>query len=1235
MNFINSIINTLKKLGISLEPKTLKLLLILGVVAGLCAAAWLVLYPLWKKRKEEAAKPALAVGGTPEEAKLPTNQLRDAWKRFERQLPGVYRRSLLNFEHFVVLGASASGKSKLVDLYSDWRRQAKQLPGSQANDPNLPIYLASGSVLTELPARYLTDHSQQCHAALRKLWTPLYSGRTPTVIVAVDCRWLKENSPEILVELAEATRAKINLLSSIRGTPIDVRVVLTFLDSIEGYSDFAGFCREQSLPARIPILLGGDELPPLSSRITAWFESLRDQFPRALTRMASVDFLRLVTFVRKAPELAPPLSRYLDALFAHEATSKRPTCGGVFLAMDPAGVASPTERVLDRSPGPDPRRWHLLATSVVAAACMAFLYTSYRNQRELYTPAQRALSSYDAGATGTDAERTARSSIREFAYKNHGWFDTHPDYFGEARKGLRQDFSKRVREEVLIPQLKRIAQEGTTKESNLALPTRRSLYYLALIHSDQEDRIGILEPGRLEVWSRMTGLSQDLIRDYLKSTEEAWKIPVSFDLNNSDGDLPANWQVWTQFLRDIDDAIHGGTIKPEVLQDLQTRAGRLALSLERYENDDLTAALLDQLDAAAGTSTGQGQGAPPLRLAYRTRYMDYLAGAGSYKILENRERLKTILRVVRAGAVDAQAPYLLRSLIDRLEALYDRGGMQVDEEPVKVTMAQQDYTFDPKRWRMLLRDSTGKELIQQFVRAAATAPSIFFGPEQDAELRPIFWNPTNDGSSIFVGKGTLEARYTRAAYDNHIRAVILKLSEVMDKAKVPEDQRRGLRDFLLERVRRYSAEYRTQLLAFVQSYGLRAASPEMLRVALVQMSKEDASAFNDYLKIVDQNSRLDSTHELLRPMETAAFDFTAWHNIVGGDSGAPEINKYRAILSQLLVDLGPEAGPAVDPQGPRSLETDLSAPGRLVLTEVKGEKGSYAQLAAEWLTSVRLPEYQRPPFTAPFQELTRLGRRDIEGVLSRVWQEEMLPGVRQISTHFPFDPSSIEDVTPTELTGIFHPQTGRYFDIFRRYFEPISEFSNGPFRPKPSLRGRVSTPKFLYDLTNGAASLAARLWDQDGKPIPIPVRIATVPFEHGRDPRTALTLVYINVGAGSLFNFNQMPAQVTMQFDWTKETSSQVGLQLTNLDTKENLFVEPTRAESSFWSLLRLQSKGQSEAARYPTGAHLYSWPFKIPRGDNETMQAQFVVVDDLWTLFSMGTFVRTKLNASPVTASR
>ena len=63
-----------------------------------------------------------------------------------------------------------------------------------------------------------------------------------------------------------------------------------------------------------------------------------------------------------------------------------------------------------------------------------------------------------------------------------------------------------------------------------------------------------------------------------------------------------------------------------------------------------------------------------------------------------------------------------------------------------------------------------------------------------------------------------------------------------------------------------------------------------------------------------------------------------------------------------------------------------------------------------------------------------------------------------------------------------------------------------------------------------------------------------MPFEHGPDPRLALTLTYMNAGETPVMNFNQKPTEKTVRFDWTKEQASQVGMQLTDLDTKESAF---------------------------------------------------------------------------------
>ena len=83
----------------------------------------------------------------------------------------------------------------------------------------------------------------------------------------------------------------------------------------------------------------------------------------------------------------------------------------------------------------------------------------------------------------------------------------------------------------------------------------------------------------------------------------------------------------------------------------------------------------------------------------------------------------------------------------------------------------------------------------------------------------------------------------------------------------------------------------------------------------------------------------------------------------------------------------------------------------------------------------------------------------------------------------------------------------------------------------------------------------------------------------------------------------------TLHLDWTKEVASQVGLQLTDLDTKDNKFPTPISIDPGYFSLFRLFTKA-SEAApsRAEAGTVIYSW---VPGGDKSGARARFAAYGD------------------------
>ncbi|AUX23291.1 uncharacterized protein SOCEGT47_038140 [Sorangium cellulosum] len=1247
-----------------IDPRVLAAILVLAPVL---AAFGVALRKRYKARKDarkaaQALAPQAPVAGAEGAAVSPVQLVR-AWRRFLGRLPPHYRRSILNFEQFVVLGAAASGKSTMVDRYTDWRRQAKQFIASQTDDKDLPVYLTSSAVVMEVPANVLHDHGPACRTALELLWRRLYSRRSPTVLVAVDAQRLLADPPDATEELAETIRGKINLLSAIRRRPLEVRVVLTHLDAIEGYAELASFCRAQGIAMHVP--LPGKE--DAGARLEAWLEGLRQHLPRALTALDADAYRRVIAFLRQAPPLIPPLRQFLASLFAHEALSFDPVRGGLYLAASPASAPSPLRRASERGPGPDPRLRHLVAATLVASGVMTFLGIAFAHQYGLWEAADSALSRYEPAAVDAAHEESRREAIIAFTARPSSWLDTHPDFFARTRARMRVRFSEAIRDELLLPGLRHVARlgkvHGRSHDAALALPSHRSLYYLALIHSDRHDALGIRRErddrgrNRLQLWASMTGLDPEIIVDYLENTDQAPREPVSFEISNVPLEPYDTEEPWWRFVLAVEEAMRDRVVEPAELERLQAQASSLERQLGRLQHADLTLGLLEGMDHDGATDEGAARGAS-LAHAYAPQLGAFLEEHEAFRSLDVEE-LAGMLRAVRgAGLAVDERRGLLGGLVSELEGLYARRSSGA--EPRLVALRSGVRIFEEDEWTAVMRDSRASLLLQGFARSGAQR-SIFFAAGGD-EPQPVAWNPAAGAEAIFTGRSVIAGRYTRAAYEAHVRGPVLRLRAALRTLEAGErdaaarghevEARRRDREqvatFVRRMVERYADEAREELARFVQGFRLSAPSSEALRVALALMSDSGGgTTYDDFLQIVDHHATLDvqdpetkQEEPMLAPMKRVSEAFARWHEVVDGAGAAPRVTQYKAILAQMLKDLeaaeedgagaaeagGGEAGAGEAGAG-ETLEQALAPSGRLVLAGLRSDKGAYASLIRGWINAVALPKEQQAPFLAPLSPLSSIGRSDIQGVVSRVFRRDFMPDLERAVARFPFDPGASEEVTPEELAALFHPTDGRIYDVFRRYLEPLSLVEgSGGFRMRPSVQASLALPDDMYRIVNAAGVLSARLWDEKGKPRPLRYRLATVPLGSATRERRALTLVYFNVGPGSLFNFNQKPATTALELDWTTASSSQVGVQLTDVASKEDTHPAPLSAEGSHFSFLRLLRKAAQPPApvRQPAPGQLYTW--QVPAEAGQAVLAQLVVLGDPWETFAL---VRARVNAA------
>ena len=328
----------------------------------------------------------------------------------------------------------------------------------------------------------------------------------------------------------------------------------------------------------------------------------------------------------------------------------------------------------------------------------------------------------------------------------------------------------------------------------------------------------ILRPDRTDVWALMTDLHNGIIRDYLRNTDEPDQRPVQFEFDDKRGEHDST-SSWLEFLRRTEEVLAAGWLRPDDLSTLQRSANQLGDDLRRFEHDDVTRTILDRLDDAAGTASQRGA-ERPLKDAYAPKYERFLQGITQSDLFDQREAFRTIAKAVQGASIEPKETTMLKALADRLDLLEATKDQPAEGGEVKLKVASQEFSFDPAKWTRVIDNSEIIAQIHAFLRAKD--PSIFFSPQIDEELRPLEWNPRNDGSAIFVGKASIPGRYRASAYDKYVRAPVAQVTAALAKAPIPEDDKRQLEDAVREEVRRYAGEYAIETGRYYHAFGLNA-----------------------------------------------------------------------------------------------------------------------------------------------------------------------------------------------------------------------------------------------------------------------------------------------------------------------------------------------------------------------------------------------------------------------------
>lgn len=1164
---------------------------------GLAVIAVIVLgFYFWKRKKGGGSKSEVAPEAVsivePTVAVLAPRQLIKVWKGFLNRLPRVFRRSIHNFQSFVVVGPPASGKSTVVTTYSDWQRQARQGLPSETQSPHLQIYLSSQAVLIEAPAGLLQDTSVAARRAFTKLFSRVAVHRSPVVAVVLDLPALQKMSPEAARGLADGIRAKVNVLADARRRraarePVEVRLVLTHLDSIAGFDALVEFAQLQDMALRFPLGQGPDE-STMAVQVSEGVSGFGAYLPLALTKLSSARYKEVLIFLREGPRQFENLGSFLSALFTKDSLSQQPRAGDVYLTCD---------RVISQSSNPfhvpydatlaegnQPVGLHSLAAYAGGALAAVWLLLGFGLERQSWQEATSAM----RGAMGRTFPAEVRDAVR--SHRNRGLTLQRmlPEFYDGSERDIEARLSRNIREHELLPRL----EEAMLSEH---WPYRKALYHLALVHGGRDNALGSIA---LELGKGPLGdeIGAGLIADYISATSPPFAQVQSLERlrmgrgagRESSSKFAFDAVAWRGFLQDIREAIDRGHVVQAELDSLILRAKALQQNIRTIHKFERSHDILRHLpayksvfednleDLDAPSSDGN-------LLAPMTALLDLIVATGAVQEPElERITLTVFSNRIRAIAAEKATSRLFT--------------VQLRAKTPGADVAANVFEVNRNEWNGLIRKSRIRNLASAFATQAGHANEIFF--REGLVLANVSVDVVANCLSKAPSKVVLDGHYTRLAYKVHVRPALEQFlratSSLTDLLPAPELL--ALRANIQRKVIQYASSYRSQVDNFYdRGFSVCAGRGDSLALAFGELA-QSTSSLTGFLDVVDTNTNLslaldegqdsdsslgkEALEQMLRPLADALAPYAAIHKAAHSAPGVPrELDGYLRIMEQVRSRLTAGAVPLAAVPGEfglaGTLHDQLRPAGQIALERVTAPSENIAQLIEDWLAKMGLRGRLARPFKLAPSMLKLAGDRDLRRVVAKVWHHEVLLHLAPLLRKFPFERNAGVEVTSLELEQAFHPKEGLVFDRYHRFLAPVTRVVRGGYAAR---RGGPPLPKNMIRLLNRIGVLSNALWDDKGAPKPLEIRVRAIPFEPTRDMRSALTLAYLRFGDVSVFNFNQRPATKALSLPWGTPQISQVGVQLTNARNGNQRYPRSLVTAPSYFSALRLLNLAKAPA---------------------------------------------------------
>lgn len=1157
------------------------------VVGGLVVIGLVVLLVVLIKRRR--SKKAFKVSPETEDKKLSGSDLVNVWKKFLLEVPGEFRRSIMLYKPFIVIGESGTGKSLLIDNCTDWKGQADQFYPSHTLDPLLQIYLGSKAVVQEISSALLNDTSKQARRALKKFWKLLFKKKEPVVVVVLNGETLRTDPPESLKKQAQVIRGKINILSRIRKQPVNVSIALTHMDQAEGFFEFSNFLHQNHIPLKLDFTTK-TELQDLRTCL----EPYEIHLSRALTTLPAKDYLKLVTFMKTAPESFSALSAFIKTLQRPDPLSFTPDVTSLSLASHGGGetpISNPFAAALRDMEIRTfrPLLKHQLAAAALAIFGIGYLLFGYQYERNLLAELNEAMDSFDKNPP-RQYEVVVPHLITEVSSKlKYGQsLKYFPDFFPDIGQEVQQRLVSNIRKFYLLPRLKKMAGGDNSEE--------KTLYLLAIIFATKDNDLGRLASSYKTQWTEKLKLSPVLVEDYVKYNPTSKNITVPWNKMTpiTGGTSIYAPQQWSVFFHKISSAVQKPYIRERYFHKLMLKAESFLNIIQKSKQEDLRINIFRLLK----------QETPLIPFMSLQRKEDESQ-------LRQEPLLETLLYLRQISFIPADAEHL--SLDDFIEdARVLMNPPDRTDKQIKFRIGSEEFVFKTRPWDELINRSKLMLFMRDFLVRNKWHDGLSFFQDED-EFDDIVMNANNDGNIFFTGKGRVDGRFTRDAFERVVKPTIAKVPDFLNNLPVDKKEKRVFKAFLTREVEAYSTRYLSEYKDYYHQFGIKASTMKELFYVLNQIQLP-FSQFQDFIITVKDNTALDfGDSAYLRPLALKLEIFDFLKRLTQERKGAlPELDKFKSILLQMQKELQ-ENKPFVPDNtpkgpGPSQLNARLSATGRIALSIFRQENESYLNLCTAWINSVGIPSGWEDLFLAPIRRTYLLGLQEVESAVAKVWQDLQGMQIHALKNKFPFNRDGMSDVTPDEMKAVFHPQ-GEFWTTFNTFLAPVCRKMGSTWHERTPPFTRLKLPGQMLASVSRIKSVSRMLWDDKGNPKPLQFLVKPLPMPHMVKGKPVVALFYLKSGKSSVFGFNQLPDWEPFTIEWWENQTATVGIEFnTSLDSSKSYQV--IAGPASAWSFYHLLRDAKIEAE------NVLMWQFESPESKSDVFLVQFEIKPEPWAFF-------------------